>query len=422
MESSDTVIVGGGIVGLATAMALADSGISVTVIEAERDVALHQTGHNSGVIHSGLYYKPGSAKALNCAAGRELMYRFCADNGIPHERCGKLVVATSERELSALAELERRAFANGLTDVKRLSAEEMREIEPHVAGVAGLRVPETGIVDYRQVAQVYAAKVTDSGGSIRTATRFVGCRRDVNAVIVETTAGELQAKLLVNCAGLYSDRVARLCGIDPGVQIVPFRGEYYELAPSAQHLCKHLIYPVPDPRLPFLGVHFTRMIGGGVECGPNAVLALRREGYRLRDISLRDLWELARYRGFWKMSRKFWRTGIGEMYRSFSKRAFWRALQKLIPEVQYDDLIPAGAGVRAQAVEPSGKLVDDFFIRQAARMIHVLNAPSPAATASISIGRTIADMARKELGLASSALTGPAAGDHVVSVDSRVVS
>jgi L-2-hydroxyglutarate oxidase len=404
MESADIVIVGGGIVGLATAMALADSAISVAVIEAEREVALHQTGHNSGVIHSGLYYKPGSAKALNCAAGRELLYRFCADNGIAHERCGKLVVATSESELPALAELERRGIANGLAGVKRVSAAEMREIEPHVAGIAGLRVPETGIVNYRQVAEAYAAKVAARGGSIRTATRFVGCRREAGAVTVETSAGTLRAKLLINCAGLYSDRVARLCGVDPEVQIVPFRGEYYELAPSARHFCKHLIYPVPDPRLPFLGVHFTRMVGGGVECGPNAVLAFRREGYRLRDISPRDLWELARYPGFWKMSRRFWRTGLGEMYRSFSKRAFWRALQKLIPEVQYDDLIAAGAGVRAQAVEPGGKLVDDFFIRQAERMIHVLNAPSPAATASISIGRTIAEMARKELG--SSGLVG----------------
>lgn len=400
MESADIVIVGGGIVGLATAMALTDSGISVIVVEAEREVALHQTGHNSGVIHSGLYYKPGSAKALNCAAGRELMYRFCADNGIAHERCGKLVVATSESELPALAELERRGIANGLMGVKRVSAAEMREIEPHVAGIAGLHVPETGIVNYRQVAEAYAAKVAAGGGLIRTATRFVGCRREADGMTVETTAGTLRAKLLINCAGLYSDRVARLCGVEPGVQIVPFRGEYYELAPSARDLCKHLIYPVPDPRLPFLGVHFTRMIGGGVECGPNAVLAFRREGYRLRDISPRDLWELARYPGFWKLSRKFWRTGLGEMYRSFSKRAFWRALQKLIPEVQYDDLIPAGAGVRAQAVEPNGKLVDDFFIRQAERMIHVLNAPSPAATASISIGRTLAEMARKELGWA----------------------
>lgn len=402
MDSADVLIVGGGIVGLGTGMALAESRrLSVAIIETERELAQHQTGHNSGVIHSGLYYKPGSAKARNCAAGRELMYRFCEDHGIPHDRCGKLVVATSERELPALEELVRRGLANGLLGVKRVSIDEMRDIEPHVKGVAGLRVPETGIVTYKAVAAKFAELIAASGGSVRTSTKFLGCRREANGLLVETTSGPLHAKLLVNCAGLYSDRVARLCGVDPGVQIVPFRGEYYELKPRAEHLCKHLIYPVPDARLPFLGVHFTRMIGGGVECGPNAVLAFRREGYRLTDASIRDLWELARFGGFWRMARKFWWTGLGEMYRSFSKRAFWHALQGLIPEVKLGDLVSAGAGVRAQAVEPSGKLVDDFFIRQAERMIHVLNAPSPAATASIAIGRTLADMALKELGLSS---------------------
>lgn len=412
MDRTDVLIVGGGIVGLGTGMALAETRrLAVTVVETEADLAHHQTGHNSGVIHSGLYYKPGSAKARNCAAGRELMYRFCADNGIPHDRCGKLVVATSERELPALAELERRGAANGLAGIRRVTAAEMREVEPHVAGIAGLRVPETGIVNYTAVAQVYAAKIAAAGGRVHTATKFVGCKREPDGLTVETTAGPVRAKLLVNCGGLYSDRVARLCGVDPGVQIVPFRGEYYELRPHAEHLCKHLIYPVPDAQLPFLGVHFTRMIGGGVECGPNAVLAFKREGYRLQDASLRDLWELARYGGFWKMARKFWWTGIGEMYRSFSRRAFWHALQALIPEVKFGDLVPAGAGVRAQAVEPSGKLVDDFFIRQAERMVHVLNAPSPAATASISIGRTIADMALKDLGLPQ---LGPDAGGTAV--------
>jgi (S)-2-hydroxyglutarate dehydrogenase len=394
MEPVDALIVGGGIVGLATGMALAESRrLSVVVIETERHIAQHQTGHNSGVIHSGLYYKPGSQKARNCAAGRELLYRFCQDHGIPHERCGKLVVATSAQELPALAELERRGLENGLAGVRRVSQAEMRDIEPHVKGVAGLRVPETGIVYYKAVAAKYAERIEGGGGSVRTATKFLACRRESNGLVIETTAGPLRAKLLVNCAGLYSDRVARQCGVDPGVQIVPFRGEYYELKPRAEHLCKHLIYPVPDARLPFLGVHFTRMIGGGVECGPNAVLTFRREGYRLGDVSFRDLLELARYPGFWRMARKFWFTGFGEMYRSFSRRAFWHALQGLIPEVKFGDLVPAGAGVRAQAVEPSGKLVDDFFIRHGDRMIHVLNAPSPAATASIAIGRAIADMA-----------------------------
>lgn len=399
MDTADVVIVGGGIVGLGTGMALADTRrLAVTVVETEGEIARHQTGHNSGVIHSGLYYKPGSAKARTCAAGRELLYRFCADNGIPHDRCGKLVVATSDRELPALAELERRGCANGLTGVTRVSAAEMRDIEPHVRGVGGLRVPETGIVNYTAVSRVYAAKITATDGSVRTLTKFLGCTREPGGLIVETTGGPIRAKLLVNCGGLYSDRVARLCGVEPGVQIVPFRGEYYELKPHAARLCRHLIYPVPDARLPFLGVHFTRMIGGGVECGPNAVLAFRREGYRRRDASARDLLELARYGGFWRMARTFWRAGAGELYRSFSKRAFWHALRRLIPEVKFGDLVAAGAGVRAQAVEPSGKLVDDFFIRQDDRMIHVLNAPSPAATASIAIGRTVADLALAELG------------------------
>lgn len=395
---TDVLIVGGGIVGLGTGLALVGRA-AVTVVEAEKHIALHQTGHNSGVIHSGLYYKPGSAKARNCAEGRELMYRFCAENGIPHDRCGKLVVATDPSELPALEELERRGLANGLRGITRLTGEQLRAVEPHVRGVAGLRVPETGIVNYKAVAEVYARKIADAGGSVRTDAKFIGCKREADAVVAETTAGPIRARLLVNCAGLYSDRVARLCGVDPGVRIVPFRGEYYELKPHAEHLCKHLIYPVPDARLPFLGVHFTRMIGGGVECGPNAVLAFRREGYRLTDASARDMWELATYRGFWKMARRFWRVGLHEMYRSLSRRAFWHALRKLIPEVGFHDLTRAGAGVRAQAVAPDGKLVDDFFIRQAERMIHVLNAPSPAATASIAIGRSIAEMALKELGL-----------------------
>jgi L-2-hydroxyglutarate oxidase len=400
MDTTDVLIVGGGIVGLGTGMALAGTGrVAVTVVETEGEVARHQTGHNSGVIHSGLYYKPGSAKARNCAEGRELMYRFCADNGIPHDRCGKLVVATDASEIPALEMIEERGRANGLTGMTRLGPNGLREHEPHVNGVAGLFVPQTGIVNYKVVAEVYRGKIEAAGGRVRTGTKFLGCRREPDGLTAETTAGPLRAKLLVNCGGLYSDRVARQCGVDPGVQIVPFRGEYFELKPQAEHLCRNLIYPVPDPRLPFLGVHFTRMVGGGVECGPNAVLAFRREGYRLQDVSGRDLLEMAKFGGFWKMARKFWKTGIGELYRSFSRRAFWHALRRLIPEVKFADLVPAGAGVRAQAVGPDGKLVDDFFISQAERMVHVLNAPSPAATASIAIGRSVADMALKELGL-----------------------
>ena len=277
LDTTDIIIVGGGIIGLGTALALAGR-TSVVIIEAEREIAQHQTGHNSGVIHSGLYYKPGSAKALNCAAGRELMYRFCADNGIAHERCGKLVVATSTAELPALVELERRAAANGLVGTRWLSRDAIRAIEPHVAGVAGLHVSETGIVNYRVVAAAFARIIAESRGTVHTSTRFVGCRREVDGLTIETTNRPVHAKLLVNCAGLQADRVARLCGVDPGVRIVPFRGEYYDLRPSAQELCRNLIYPVPDARLPFLGVHFTRNIGGGVECGPNAVLALRARG------------------------------------------------------------------------------------------------------------------------------------------------
>ncbi len=396
MHTTDVLIVGGGIVGLGTAMALAGRA-TVTVVETERHIAQHQTGHNSGVIHSGLYYKPGSAKALNCAAGRELMYRFCEENGVPHDRCGKLVVATDEREWTALDELERRGAANGLSGLERLSAEQMREVEPHVRGVAALRVRETGIVSYKAVSEVFARKIGDAGGRVQTGAKFLGCTREPDAITAETTGGPIRAKLLINCAGLYSDRVARMCGVEPGVRIVPFRGEYYELKPRAEHLCRHLIYPVPDARLPFLGVHFTRMIGGGVECGPNAVLAFRREGYRLRDVSLRDMAELATDRAFWQMARRFWWTGLHEMYRSASRRAFWHALRRLIPEVSFHDLVRAGAGVRAQAVAPDGKLVDDFFIKRAERMIHVLNAPSPAATASIAIGQSIAGVALKEL-------------------------
>lgn len=392
------LIVGGGIVGLATALALTSRrDLAVTVVEAEADVARHQTGHNSGVIHSGLYYKPGSEKARNCAAGRELMYEFCREHGIPHDRCGKLVVATEPRELAALDELERRGRANGLQQIVRLTGDMLRQYEPHVAGIGGLYVGETGIVNYTAVCKKYVELIQSNDGRLKLGHRFVRCTSTNSGLEAETSAGAIACKLLVNCGGLHSDRVARACGVEPGVQIVPFRGEYYELVPERTHLVKNLIYPVPDPRLPFLGVHFTRMIGGGVECGPNAVLAFRREGYRFRDASLRDMFEYAKYGGFWRMAAKFWKTGLGEMRRSLSKTAFWKSLRRLVPELRYDDIQPAGAGVRAQAVDPSGKLVDDFFIRQAPRMIHVLNAPSPAATASISIGRTIAEMARVEL-------------------------
>ena len=392
----DVAIIGGGIVGLATAMALVNSGVtSVAVLEAEDTLAAHQTGNNSGVIHSGLYYKPGSLKALNCAAGREAMYRFCLENGIAHQVCGKLVVATNPAELPALAELEKKGAANGLKGLRRLGAAELREYEPHVAGIAGLWVAETGIVDYRQVCEKYAEIITAGGGAIQLNFRVILVKKIGREMILSSGSSDVRCRNLVNCAGLHSDRVARMCGVDPGLQIIPFRGEYYKLVPEKYGLVKHLIYPVPDPRFPFLGVHFTRLIAGGVEAGPNAVLAFKRHGYRKFSFSLPDTAQFVFYRGFWAMAAKFWKMGLTEFYRSFSKPAFVRALQRLIPEIQAGDLQPGGAGVRAQALDPSGFLVDDFRIKEAERMVHVLNAPSPAATASISIGRSIAGSAVK---------------------------
>jgi L-2-hydroxyglutarate oxidase len=399
----DVAIIGGGIVGLATALSLVSRyRLSLIIVEAEEKLAKHQTGNNSGVVHSGLYYKPGSLKARNCVAGREALYRFCAEHGIAHERCGKLVVATRPEELPALEELERRGQANGLKGVRRLSPAQIKEHEPHCAGLAGLLVPETGIVDYREVALTYARLVAAAGGTIRTTARVIGCRRLASELVLQTTAGDVACRGLVSCAGLYSDRVARLCGLEPGVQIVPFRGEYYKLLPERAFLVRNLIYPVPDPRFPFLGVHFTRLIHGGIEAGPNAVLAFCREGYTRLSFSLGDTLEMIGYVGFWRMARKYARTGLAEMVRSFSKRAFVQALQRLVPELQSEDVRPAGAGVRAQALGPDGALVDDFHIVQAERMVHVLNAPSPAATASLSIGRTIADLAAERFGLVAS--------------------
>lgn len=389
-------IIGGGIVGLATALKVLERRPQpLLLIEAEDHLAAHQTGHNSGVIHSGLYYKPGSLKARNCVAGREAMYRFCAEHNIAHERCGKVVVATRPQEIPLLDRLEERGKANGLQGVRRLSAAEIKEYEPHVAGIDGLLVPQTGIVDYKQVAQRYAELIQQAGGVIQLNTRLLGCRVTRNELILQTNQGEIQTRHLINCAGLQSDRVARLCGVEPGLQIVPFRGEYYELIPARHHLVKNLIYPVPDPQFPFLGVHFTRMIHGGVEAGPNAVLAFKREGYTKSTVSARDLAEILSYSGFWQLAKKHWRMSLGEFHRSFSKQAFVTALQRLLPELQMSDVHSAGAGVRAQALEPNGTLVDDFRIVEAWRMIHVLNAPSPAATASLSIGQTIAEMAEK---------------------------
>ena len=396
----DVVVIGGGIVGLATAMALTRRHrLSLLVVEAEERLARHQTGNNSGVIHAGLYYKPGSLKARLCAEGRRALYDFCRERAIPHERCGKVVVATNNQELPALDELERRGRANGLAGIRRLTADQIREFEPNIRGGAGLYVDETGIVDYVAVANAYADVVRQNGGEVRTDARVVAVMPRPDGLVLETTLGPVECDGLVNCGGLHSDRIARMCGIDPGVQIVPFRGEYYQLHPDRAHLVRNLVYPVPDARFPFLGVHFTRMIGGGVEAGPNAVLALKRTGYTRTSFSLRDSWETARFGGFWRMARRYWKTGMGEVHRSFSKRAFLKALQRLLPELTLADLQPGGAGVRAQAVERSGALVDDFRIVPAHRMVHVLNAPSPAATASIAIGQYIADTAERTFSL-----------------------
>jgi (S)-2-hydroxyglutarate dehydrogenase len=400
MRRYDVAVVGGGIVGLATADALiAGSSRSLIVLEAEPRLAAHQSGRNSGVIHSGLYYRPGSLKARYCVEGGRAMYRFCAEHGIAHERCGKLVVATEVAELPALEELERRGRANGLEGIRRLGPDEARAHEPHVTAVAALLVPETGIVDYVAVAHALAARVRAGGGEVVTGARVRQCRRDGGAFVLETPAGVFESRHVIGCAGLQSDRLARHCGVEPGLQIIPFRGDYYELRPERRSLVRNLIYPVPDPELPFLGVHFTRRIDGTVEAGPNAVLALRREGYRPWSFSPADALAVATYPGFWHMARRYWRTGIDEVARAFSKRAFVNALRRLVPEIGPADVRRRGAGVRAQAVAPGGQLVDDFRIVGGDGTIHVLNAPSPAATASLVIGEHIARMAAESFDL-----------------------
>jgi L-2-hydroxyglutarate oxidase len=396
----DIAIIGGGITGMATAMELSkENNVSIIVVEAEDRLAAHQTGNNSGVIHSGLYYKPGSLKAVNCTIGREQLYDFCQTHDIPHERCGKVVVAVSQDEIPNLEKLEERGTANGLKGIKRLGREEINEYEPHITGVGGLLVPDTGIVDFVKVTEKYGEIFKSNGGEITFNARVRKVNKNAGEIILNTTAGDIKCKNLVNCGGLQSDRLARMCGVNPGLKIIPFRGEYYELKKEKHSMVKNLIYPVPDPRFPFLGVHFTRMIHGGVEAGPNAVLAMKREGYKKTNFSFKDNFELLAYKGFWKMALKYWRMGFGEMYRSLSKSAFTRALQRLMPEIKKEDLVPGGAGVRAQALEPDGFLVDDFRIKETENTVHVLNAPSPAATASINIGKSIADIARKNFSL-----------------------
>lgn len=392
MPQHDLVIIGGGIVGLATAYAFTrrQPDRSLCILEKEPQLATHQTGHNSGVLHSGIYYKPGSLKARNCRAGKLAMEQFCREQNIAFDNCGKVIVAVVESEIPPLERILERGLANGV-QCERIGPERLRELEPHARGAAAIHVPESGIVDYAQVCERLAQLVTAHGNEIHTSTRVLALRDSGNEITVETTKGPFAARQVVNCAGLYSDRVARMGDADPGAKIVPFRGEYYELQPDAEHLVNALIYPVPDPNFPFLGVHFTRMIHGGVECGPNAVLALAREGYRKTDIRLGDALESLAYPGFLRLARKYWRTGIGEVYRSLSKRAFVRALQRLVPEITSAALHAAPAGVRAQAVARDGTMVDDFLFVDSNRVCHVCNAPSPAATASLNIGSLIVD-------------------------------
>ena len=398
----DIAVVGGGIVGLATAYRLlqAHPDLRLVLVEKEERFGAHQTSHNSGVIHSGLYYKPGSAKARTCVGGGELMKQFCREHGIRFEICGKIVVATEEREIPALEELHRRGTANGVPDLAVIGPERIREIEPHATtGIRALHVPHAGIIAYEEVGVKLGELIAKAGGELRLGTRLLGIREAQGGLVLETTKGVVHAKNLVSCAGLHSDRVARMEGGDPGAKIIPFRGEYYDLVPERCSLVKGLIYPVPDARFPFLGVHFTRTVHGGVEAGPNAVLAFRREGYKKHQVSLRDLAEVLTYPGFWKLAAKFWRTGFDEMVRSFSKRAFVAALQKLVPDLREADVERAGAGVRAQALARSGALVDDFLIVERPRALHVCNAPSPAATASLAIGGEIVRVAEEKFGL-----------------------
>ncbi len=393
-------VIGGGIVGLATALQLTRQhpGIQVTVLEKEDGLARHQTGNNSGVLHSGLYYTPGSLKAQLSVRGLNLLVAFCREHNIPHEICGKVVVATESEELPRLQTLYDRGVANGISGVRLIGREELREIEPHASGIQALHVPTTGIVDYRAVSEKYAELIRAAGGEIRTGARVEHLSRDGSEWRVQTSAGEFVADGIINCAGLHSDRVATLAGHRPAVRIVPFRGEYYKLREQSWGLVKSLIYPVPDPAFPFLGVHFTRMIRGGIEAGPNAVLAFKREGYRKTDISLRDSWDSLAFPGFWKLASRFWRVGVEEIARSFSKPAFTRALQRLVPEITENDLEPGGAGVRAQALNWQGELVSDFQIGEAEGAVHVLNAPSPAATASLAIGEVIVERAARVFG------------------------
>ncbi|MBI3961570.1 MAG: L-2-hydroxyglutarate oxidase [Deinococcus sp.] len=393
----NVAIVGGGIVGLATGLALLQRqpALRLVILEKEAQVGTHQTGHNSGVIHSGVYYRPGSLKARLCVEGVRRLMAYCAAQGVPYQRCGKVIVGTTEQELGVLEQLYQRGMANGVPGLRKIGPAELKELEPHAAGQAALYSPGTSIVDFRQVAQAMAADLSQRGAEVITGAEVRASGRDGGALRLETKDREVAASFLINCAGLYADVVARRLGLRPKIQIIPFRGEYYLLRPERRELVRSLIYPVPDPQFPFLGVHFTRTIHGQVEAGPNAVLAWAREGYSRWRICPDELWGTLTYRGFLALVPRYWRTALFEYYRSFSRRVFVQTLQRLVPAVQPADVVPGGAGVRAQAVAPDGRLVDDFHIEQTPTAIHVLNAPSPAATASLAIGDYIAELASK---------------------------
>ena len=398
----DVTVVGGGILGLSTAMHLMQRNpeLRVAVLEKEAELATHQTGHNSGVIHSGIYYRPGSHKANFCVAGVQRLIDFCDENEIEYERCGKVIVATDESELGRLDNLYQRGMANGVEGLEVIGPERLKEIEPYSAGIKALWSPGTGIADYPKVAQTYATKFAHAGGDVFTQAPVLGITRYGETLALETPKGTVQTSHIINCAGLYADRVAGMIEERVDVRIIPFRGEYYTLRPESHHLVSGLIYPVPDPRFPFLGVHYTRNIWGSVEAGPNAVLALSREGYRKSDFNLTESLETFTYPGFWKMTSKHWRTGLGEMRRSYSKSIFLQDLQRLLPEIREEDLAPGGAGVRAQAVDRNGTLLDDFSIIRGREAVHVLNAPSPGATSSLAIGDHIVGLAAEAFGLA----------------------
>jgi len=395
----DVTIIGGGIVGLATGLKILEQEptLNLTILEKEPQVAAHQTGHNSGVIHSGVYYKPGSLKAINCTKGYQMLVHFCEQEAIPYDICGKVIVATEEWELPILEKIYNRGTENGLTGLTYLDEQALKAREPHINGIKGIYVPQTGIVDYQQVARKYATKIEERGGKIIGSQSVIDIKINEGMAKIQTESDQFNAKLVINCGGLYSDKIARMTHPDIEYRIIPFRGEYFNLKKDARHLVKNLIYPVPDPNFPFLGVHFTREIDGGIEAGPNAVFALKREGYNRTDFNIQEAFESLTWPGFQKVIANYWKTGFGEMYRSFSKPAFTKALQKLVPEIQQHHLKAGGSGVRAQACDRHGGLVDDFVIFEDEHVVHVLNAPSPAATSSLSIGETVANKGMKIL-------------------------